>query len=208
MIPSYLGKKKNTQCGSFIPGSRKQCGSYISRSVFSKILTIVTLISSHQRKLCDAFSKHFGEMYPSSGWYHMSESHISWATQLFVQWFMQSVNNENYQRSALLAICAEKPLVTGGFPSQRATLLATGGFLTQRPSNAESVSGRKIHAASMGPTWVLSAPGGPHVGPMNLAIRGGHVMMSSHNVTALNCSISPPSTSILLSKVMTSPAVW
>ena len=23
----------------------------------------------------------------------------------------------------------------------------------------------------MGPTWVLSAPAGPHVGPMNLAIR-------------------------------------
>ena len=23
----------------------------------------------------------------------------------------------------------------------------------------------------MGPTWVLSAPGGPHVGPMNLPIR-------------------------------------
>ena len=23
----------------------------------------------------------------------------------------------------------------------------------------------------MGPTWVLSAPYGPHVGPMNLAIR-------------------------------------
>ena len=23
----------------------------------------------------------------------------------------------------------------------------------------------------MGPTWVLSAPNGPHVGPMNLAIR-------------------------------------
>ena len=29
----------------------------------------------------------------------------------------------------------------------------------------------KIHGANMGPTWVLSAPGGPHVGPMNLAIR-------------------------------------
>ena len=24
----------------------------------------------------------------------------------------------------------------------------------------------------MGPTWVLSAPDGPHVGPTNLAIRG------------------------------------
>ena len=28
----------------------------------------------------------------------------------------------------------------------------------------------KIHGAHMGPTWVLSAPGGPHVGPTNLAI--------------------------------------
>ena len=30
----------------------------------------------------------------------------------------------------------------------------------------------KDHGANMGPTWVLSAPGGPHVGPINLAIRG------------------------------------
>ena len=30
----------------------------------------------------------------------------------------------------------------------------------------------KIHGANMGPTWVLSAPGGPHVGPINLVIRG------------------------------------
>ena len=29
----------------------------------------------------------------------------------------------------------------------------------------------KIHGANMGPTWVLSAPDGPHVGPMNLGIR-------------------------------------
>ena len=31
----------------------------------------------------------------------------------------------------------------------------------------------KVHGANMGPTWVLSAPDGTHVGPMNLAIRGG-----------------------------------
>ena len=30
----------------------------------------------------------------------------------------------------------------------------------------------KVHGANMGPTWVLSAPDGPHVGPMNLAISG------------------------------------
>ena len=28
----------------------------------------------------------------------------------------------------------------------------------------------KVHGANMGPTWVLPAPDGPHVGPMNFAI--------------------------------------
>ena len=29
----------------------------------------------------------------------------------------------------------------------------------------------KVHGTNMGPTWVLLAPDGPHVGPMNLDIR-------------------------------------
>ena len=29
----------------------------------------------------------------------------------------------------------------------------------------------QVHVSHLGPTWVLSAPGRPHVGPMNLAIR-------------------------------------
>ena len=29
----------------------------------------------------------------------------------------------------------------------------------------------KVHVANMGPIWVLSAPGGPHIGPVNLVIR-------------------------------------
>ena len=33
---------------------------------------------------------------------------------------------------------------------------------------------RKVHGANMGPTWVLSAPDTPHVGPTNLAIRVTH----------------------------------
>ena len=28
----------------------------------------------------------------------------------------------------------------------------------------------KVHGANMGPIWVRQDPGGPHVGPMNLAI--------------------------------------
>ena len=31
----------------------------------------------------------------------------------------------------------------------------------------------KVCGTNMGPTWVLSAPGEPHVGPINLAIRKG-----------------------------------
>ena len=35
----------------------------------------------------------------------------------------------------------------------------------------------KVHGANMGPTWVLPAPDGPHVGPMNLATRVGTQFM-------------------------------
>ena len=35
----------------------------------------------------------------------------------------------------------------------------------------------KVHGANMGPTWVLSAPDGPHVGSTNLAIRGDSLHM-------------------------------
>ena len=35
----------------------------------------------------------------------------------------------------------------------------------------------KVHGANMGPIWGRQDPGGPHVGPMNLAIWGTMVMM-------------------------------
>ena len=37
--------------------------------------------------------------------------------------------------------------------------------------NGNSYSNSKVCGANMGPNWVLSAPDGPHVDPMNLAIR-------------------------------------
>ena len=42
-----------------------------------------------------------------------------------------------------------------------------------RPCNDMKLSlpNSKVHGANMGPTWVLPAPGGPRVGPLNLAIR-------------------------------------
>ena len=41
-------------------------------------------------------------------------------------------------------------------------------------NNAVDISDSKVHGANMGPTWVLSAPDGPHVGTMNLAIRDSY----------------------------------
>ena len=34
-----------------------------------------------------------------------------------------------------------------------------------------NIPDNKIHGANVGPTWVLAAPGGPHVGHMILAVR-------------------------------------
>ena len=36
---------------------------------------------------------------------------------------------------------------------------------------AWNIPDSKVHGTNMGPTWVLLAPGGPHVGPINLASR-------------------------------------
>ena len=38
--------------------------------------------------------------------------------------------------------------------------------------NWKIVPDSKVHGTNMGPTWVLTAPDGFHVDPMNLAIRG------------------------------------
>ena len=36
----------------------------------------------------------------------------------------------------------------------------------------KKVPDSKVHGSNMGPTWVMSAPDRPTVGPMNIAIRG------------------------------------
>ena len=54
------------------------------------------------------------------------------------------------------------------------------------------------HGANMGPTWVLSAPDGPHVGPMNLAISKWRLLNDGQVVQASMydvCSYYGPSSS-------------
>ena len=50
-------------------------------------------------------------------------------------------------------------------------LLAWQGWRLNISMHSDYHPDSKVHGVNMGPTWVLSAPRGPHVGPMNLAIR-------------------------------------
>ena len=45
----------------------------------------------------------------------------------------------------------------------------------------ETIPDIKVHGANMGPTWVLSAPDGPHDGPMNLAIRDPYIQQQKRS---------------------------
>ena len=59
---------------------------------------------------------------------------------------------------------------------------------TQQEAKTWTYPDSKVHRANMGPTWVLSAPDGPHDGPMNLAIRV--VIVMYRNITAYESRIS------------------
>ena len=56
-----------------------------------------------------------------------------------------------------------------------------------------TVPDSKVHGANMGPIWGWQDPGGPHVGPMNLAIWGGNwISMVVHDVlkTFYTCTLA------------------
>ena len=59
----------------------------------------------------------------------------------------------------------------------------------------DSIPDSKVHGANMGLTWVLSAPDGPHVGPMNLAIRDVLISLQFRDSTGkpINVLFTAPS---------------
>ena len=60
--------------------------------------------------------------------------------------------------------------------------LTTSYFSTKIPDS-------KVHRTNMGPTWVLSAPDGPYVGPMNLAIWDNFVTLHLYTNTKRHIQI-------------------
>ena len=96
----------------------------------------------------------------------------------------------------LLALCEKRPLWSVAFAAQNSIYAAlwgqaiTVGFAAQNPIDAtfcedwplrfvgfaaqnsiDATPDNNVRGANMGPTWLLSAPDGSHIGPMNLAIR-------------------------------------
>ena len=65
------------------------------------------------------------------------------------------------------------PSMADEFPHAANCFLTIGDTLLNQAGVNHYDPDSKVHGANTGPTWVLSAPDGPHVGPMNLAIRGG-----------------------------------
>ena len=63
------------------------------------------------------------------------------------------------------------------------------------PSIGKDIPDSKVHGANMGPTWVLSAPDGSHVVPMNLAIRD----LNKTKCTNIKTPVPSPFTKIYLS---------
>ena len=48
----------------------------------------------------------------------------------------------------------------------------------------------KVHVANMRPNWVLSAPGGPHGGPRNVAVRDAHSFAGVQHFLGGSCSLT------------------
>ena len=81
----------------------------------------------------------------------------------------------------ITGFCEWNSPVTGEFPTQKASkMFPFDDVIMMRNAVLDS----KVHGANTGPTWVLSAPDGPHVGPMNLAIRCiyWHLQFRSFNI--------------------------
>ena len=57
--------------------------------------------------------------------------------------------------------------------TQSMLLIDMSGHQAQHEYNMFTYPDSKVHGAYMGPTWGRQDPGGPHVGPMNLAIWVG-----------------------------------
>ena len=50
-------------------------------------------------------------------------------------------------------------------------------LMAYKPVGVRTIPASEVHGTNMGPIWGRQEPGGPHVGPMNLAIWNGNMLV-------------------------------
>ena len=65
-----------------------------------------------------------------------------------------------------------------------------GSFLVKESRTDSNIPDNKVNGANMGPTWVLPAPDGPHVGPINLAIKDHTKYAHGASFVAVFCCVA------------------
>ena len=90
-----------------------------------------------------------------------------WSCSIFeFQWSFKTMGPQNRYLKSLIAKCIYIHIKYCHWKGWFAEL-----NLHYMSVKSHSIQDSKIHGVIMGPTWILSAPDGPHVGPMNPVIR-------------------------------------
>ena len=120
---------------------------------------------------------HTGHVFTYLCWNWSSYMVVKWAPGTNNRIFFNVTSNVNTYRSQTDSHMLDKKHDYSLVEPQKSLWTipcstATHPFLFDLcPSIGKYIPDSKVHGANMGPTWVLSAPDGSHVVPMNLAIR-------------------------------------
>ena len=86
------------------------------------------------------------------------------STTLCTQWYtLRNIKRQRRRTSFIKYLCPNEDILCRRVLSSCVQVVVCRMF-GANPNN-------KVHGTYMGPTWDRQDPGGPHVGPMNLAIR-------------------------------------
>ena len=119
--------------------------------------------------ICMALHNEATAIWPPFGWWHFQSHFLAWELLYLIP------ISPNYSQAG----CPNNNKLL----SKPMMVHLTDGHVCHFPDN-------KYHGANMGSIWVLSAPDGSHVGPMNLAIR----------VAAVGCQPDEPLASLVTTK--------
>ena len=143
---------------------------YLQNLKMTKTFKAMSIVTSKDR--CPLCLKLFP--LPNIQFYSLYDRilNLKYPQQLCYAWFLGirlQFNSWKDSKATITTECSYSAILFCNNVSNINLILTYNHKMNHLGSNPDS----KVHAAHMGPTWVLSAPGGPHVGPVNLAVREG-----------------------------------